>query len=166
MGSDFAPAAMAPTRWIADEMLGRLARYLRFVGVDVAYARGLSDDELLAQSVRERRRLVTRDVRLAARSPDAVLLRGIDIAEQWQELRDAWPELPQTVVFERCTLCNGELAPVGPGADRAPPGASYEVPSDRPIFRCTHCDHRFWAGSHTDRMQQRLASWRRAEDRA
>jgi len=29
-------------------MVGRLARYLRFVGCDTVYARGMSDDEICA----------------------------------------------------------------------------------------------------------------------
>ncbi|MFI5413305.1 MAG: Mut7-C RNAse domain-containing protein, partial [Candidatus Lutacidiplasmatales archaeon] len=98
---------MAELTWLADEMVGRLARYLRFVGCDTYYARGLSDDEILQQAKNEHRVIVTRDRRLSARAERALLLESPHLADQWRAVRSAFPELPLTVEFVRCTECNG-----------------------------------------------------------
>src|SRR5207245_5307383 len=52
-------------RFVADVMLGRLARWLRALGYDTAYVRDASDRQLLGLALREDRRLLTRDVALA-----------------------------------------------------------------------------------------------------
>jgi uncharacterized protein len=150
-----------PSRWLADEMLGRLARYLRFVGLDTEYARGLSDADLVARLRTDGRFLLTRDRRLSAQVPESLLLLSPLVEEQWKALRHAFPELPTEVRFVRCSLCNGllELAVL-------PPGGSAEegVPTDRvreglPLFRCTQCGHRYWEGSHTADIRRRIARW-------
>jgi len=151
---------VAPPRWLVDEMLGRLARYLRFVGCDAAYERGVSDDELLAQAQREDRLLLTRDRALAARSPRALLLRSSEVGTQWAEVRAAFPDLPTTPTFERCSLCNGTLrpAPAGrPAVDaRGRPWSG--APPER-LFACLDCGHLFWDGSHTERIRRQLQVW-------
>ncbi len=142
-------------------MLGRLARYLRFVGLDTEYARGLDDDEILRRSRAEGRRIVTRDRGLAARSPEAVLLRSGAIAQQWNELRAAYPRLPTEVRFVRCSACNGLLSPYLRGTD---PARETGLPRARegwelPLFACRACGQLYWEGSHTRRIRATLARW-------
>lgn len=50
-------------RFAADRMLGKLAKWLRFLGYDTTYSNDLSEDEYLAQ-VNEGRILLTRNTRL------------------------------------------------------------------------------------------------------
>jgi uncharacterized protein len=142
-------------------MVGRLARYLRFVGCDTAYLRGLSDDEILRQARSEDRVLLTRDRALARRAPRAVLLESPFVEAQWREVRLAYPDLPTEVRFDRCTECNGRLSPYVRGtdasADRGLPASIGDGP--RPLFRCTECGHLYWEGSHTDQIRSRLAGW-------
>lgn len=142
-------------------MLGRLARYLRVVGCDVAYVPGLADEEIERRCAAEGRRLLTRDVRLAGRRPDAILLRRTDLAGQWAELGRLLVSLPQAPAFSRCTLCNGVLTVVtrssaveaGPPARGAPASLRY---------RCCDCGHLYSEGSHTANMRARLATWGKA----
>ena len=152
---------MAGSRWLADEMVGRLARYLRFVGLDTVYARGLRDEEIVRRAAEEGRTLVTRDRALAQRTPGAILLHSPRLAEQWKELRSLRPDVPATVRFVRCTECNGALAsvPVEPGATW-PAG----IPSDLlarglALYRCEACGHLYWEGTHTAEIRRRIASW-------
>ncbi len=148
-------------RWLADEMVGRLARYLRFVGGDVVYVRGLSDEQILARAAEEDRVLLTRDRALAQRSSRALLLTSPRLEDQWKAVRAAWPDLPTDVRFERCTECNGPLAPYTRGTD---PRREAGVPPVRPgveleLRACSECGHLYWEGSHTARIRAQLAAW-------
>jgi len=142
-------------------MLGRLARYLRFVGCDTVYVQGASDDELLERARREERVLLTRDRQLSARYAPSLLLTSPVLAEQWLAVRRAWPAVPATPSFVRCTLCNGLLAEQEAGGARAedhrlPPAVRS---GDVALYACQECGHRYWDGSHTAKIREQLAAW-------
>ena len=152
---------MALPRWVADEMLGRLARYLRFVGCDTVYGRDLSDNELIALAQREGRVLLTRDRPLSLRTGLAFLIETPILEEQWRAVRAAWPEVPTTPSFSRCTLCNGVLvtrarAPGEVGDPRLPPAVRS---GEAPLYACENCGHLYWDGSHTAKVRERLSAW-------
>ncbi|MEK6667144.1 MAG: Mut7-C RNAse domain-containing protein, partial [candidate division NC10 bacterium] len=54
-----------PHRFVADMMLGKLARWLRAMGYDTVYFRVAEDRHLLQLAHAEARTLLTRDTRLA-----------------------------------------------------------------------------------------------------
>ncbi|MGB6500542.1 MAG: DUF5615 family PIN-like protein [Thermoplasmata archaeon] len=152
---------MSSPRWIADEMLGRLARYLRFVGCDTLYLRGVSDDAILSRARLEDRIVLTRDRDLARRAPRSLLLASPYIREQWIAVRRAWPDVPSEVRFDRCSLCNGALAPYRSGTE---PEREQDLPQGRvdaglAVWKCADCGHLYWEGSHTEYLRQRIAQW-------
>ena len=111
MTAEPGPAGPDGPRWLADAMLGRLARYLRFLGHDTAYVRGLDDRRIRVLSVEEHRTLLTRDRILARQATGAFLIRGVEIRGQLRELFGAFPHLPRRVTFDRCPECNQRLRP-------------------------------------------------------
>lgn len=138
-------------RWLVDEMLGRLARYLRVLGCDAEYVRGLTDEAIVGKARLEDRTLVTRDAALARRTERVVLLVSTDVRGQLREVWRVRPALSRTARFDRCTLCNGPLRPIAPGADVGG-GVPLHVRSATPparVYRCVDCDHPYWEGSHT-----------------
>ena len=152
---------VVPSGWWADEMLGRLARYLRIVGLDTAYVPGLDDEELLRRSRGERRVLITRDRALARRAEGSILLTQMQLEGQWREMRARFPRLPCEPRFERCTVCNGRLAPLT-DPERASLGEEVPRPvrvSTVTLFRCGTCGHIYWEGSHTASVRRRLLAW-------
>ena len=48
-------------KFIADEMLGKLAKWLRFLGYDTLYAEKISDAEIMLIAENEDRIILTRD---------------------------------------------------------------------------------------------------------
>jgi len=146
-------------------MLGRLARYLRFVGCDTAYARGSSDDELLDWAKREDRVLLTRDRDLSQRSRSGFLIASPVLGEQWRAVRAKWPEVPTAISFARCTLCNGVLSPAATAAvPRTDPGLPPAVRDGvSPLYVCGACGHRYWEGSHTATVRRQIEAWERGE---
>lgn len=144
-------------RLLLDVMLGKLAVYLRFCGYDTVYAldRGIEDDDRLATlAEREGRRLLTRDVELAASVEGAVLLTAHEPDAQVAELREGGFALEIDDAPSRCGRCNGELDPVPSEAetpDYAPDSASTDC------WRCRSCGQIFWKGSHYDRIDETLS---------
>lgn len=141
-------------RWATDEMLGRLTRYLRFVGHDTLYLRGVPDAEIARLAPKEGRRLVTRDRALARVVPDALLLLSPYLADQFQSVVRAAPSASFEIAFVRCTLCNGLLNP-----ELETAGGEVPHSPDRPTWRCSECGHRFWEGSHTASVRARINGW-------
>ena len=152
---------METPRFLADAMLGRLARYLRFVGVDTEYVRDLPDAAIAARARAEGRVVLTRDRALAQRAPGALWIRSPSVAEQWREVRAAWPGVGDRVSFDRCALCNGPLRPYRLGSA---PDRETDLPRDRAagglaVWECGDCGHLYWEGSHTANIRRRLAAW-------
>ena len=54
-------------RFIADAMLGKLAKWLRILGLDVAYEKAIEDQALISRARLEKREILTRDRRLVQR---------------------------------------------------------------------------------------------------
>ncbi len=148
---------MAETRWLLDGMLGRLARYLRFMGHDVEYDRTAADDDLLRRSRADGRVLVTRDRLLAARAPGSVLLSSPYLPDQLRALRAVHPEVEGPVRFDRCSRCNAPLLARPPEGGAPSPPHPMPAPAGREVFVCPNCGQLYWEGSHTDRIRRRLA---------
>jgi uncharacterized protein with PIN domain len=146
-------------RFLCDEMLGRLARYLRAAGYDTSLASsGEPDAVLLARAHAEHRRFLTRDTLIAehkAARGVAVLLPPGDLdtlaAALSADLGVDWLRRP----FTRCLVDNAVLASAHPAAD-LPPDVHHGD-----ARRCPTCGRVYWAGSHHRRMLARLDGWRR-----
>lgn len=148
-------ATPADTALLLDAMLGKLATYLRMCGYDAAYAldRGVEDDEQLRTIAdREDRVLLTRDVELASRAREALLLESRDVRGQLAALSAEGYHLSLDVPT-RCSGCNGRL-------ERLPEtGSTPEFapdPADRPVWYCADCDQCFWRGDHWEDVARRL----------
>ncbi len=142
-------------RLLLDAMCGGLRSYLRLCGHDTAYVldrlEDPDDDAIAALAREEDRRLVTRDVALAGRAEDALLVESSNVEAQLQELRVAGVELtPAEPTY--CGRCNGRL-------ERLEVGPAEYVPDDaEPVWVCRACGQQFWKGSHWDRMRETLAA--------
>ncbi|OPY27706.1 MAG: hypothetical protein A4E31_01088 [Methanomassiliicoccales archaeon PtaU1.Bin030] len=141
-------------RFLADEMLGSLARWLRMMGYDTAYARDVTDAEVLRRARAEGRTVLTRDHQLAKRAGEQGLLVESD------DLEDQLIQVSTTLglsfeeSYTRCTICNGELrnATLEEGA-RAPPRVRE---SQERLYVCQECGQLYWRGSHWSRIVERL----------
>lgn len=148
----------SPPRFLADAMLGRLARWLRTLGLDTAYDPAVHDPELVALAAAEGRVLLTRDRLLIEQlRPERALLIIHDAPlDQLRQVVDACGVRPPDALFSRCPVCNGVLRPAT--ADETAtlvPEASRGLPG--PVRRCPDCGRVYWEGSHTRRMRQALA---------
>ena len=136
-------------RFIADMMLGRLARWLRLYGYDTLY--GIEDDdEILRVALTENRVLLTRDSGLAKRAEkfgvESILLNSNSLEGQVEELRRFGLEFRELFpASARCPKCNGPIKPVSKEEvrDRVP-RAVYERYDE--FYVCENCGQIYWPG--------------------
>ncbi|HWP63517.1 MAG TPA: Mut7-C RNAse domain-containing protein [Candidatus Binatia bacterium] len=151
-------AAEPGPRFVLDGHLGRLARYLRILGVDAAYDAKAADVDLAERAVTEGRVLLTRDVGLLKRGrvSRGYWLRAEQPEEQLAEVVRRFGLLAVARPFGRCLRCNAELETVDREevVDRLPPRTRREFAEFR---RCPACSRIYWKGSHYDRMRRLLA---------
>lgn len=140
------------TPLLCDEMLGRLARWLRLLGLDVAYLKGVHDDVLAEAAKREGRVLVTRDEALAARVPGSILVRSLDAGAQLREVLARLGPVDPALRMSRCSLCNSPLAALPrEAAEGKVPDAVWA--SQREYWRCPTCDRIYWRGTHAEAIE-------------
>ena len=144
-------------RFFADEMLGRLAKWLRLVGYDTKYARSISDSELMELAESETRIILTRDTLLIRRK----LCRSY-IFIHYDHWRDQLREVVVAAGLDCesaltiCAVCNEALAPSGRDSVKmlVPP---YVYGSRQSFARCPGCLRVYWAATHTEKILDELA---------
>lgn len=141
-------------RFLADNMLGKLARWLRMMGYDTLYARSGSDAELALTASREGRILLTRDKGLAARKDTRALYVESDSLDE--QLAQVVSLLGLSLRQElRCTECNGPLEAV---SHMEVAGRIRESVAERhsEFYMCIACKKIYWKGSHWTSIEERI----------
>ena len=152
-------------RFLCDEMLGRLRRYLRAAGYDTQFARnGASDAELLRQCQNEGRHFLTQDTLVrehkAARGI-ALILPHVPLDELAALLDTRFHLDWLSHAFTRCLVDNTLLVAADDAAlARAPQDARRQ---DEPLCHCPACGRVYWRGSHYKRMRAKLCAWQAAK---
>jgi len=145
-------------KFLCDEMLAGLARWLRAAGYDADMgAAGMADRQLVRRAQTQGRTLLTRDrdlllIKDAARC--TMLLQSESLDDWAHELQQVhgidWLKRP----FSRCLLCNVELVDADDDALARMPEDTRTRPG--PFKSCPQCGRGYWPGSHVKRMMARL----------
>ena len=155
------PQQLTSARFVLDVHLGTLARRLRLVGVDAAYANDAGDDALIEQANAGRRVLLTQDRGLLRRRALwlGAYVRGARPDDQFQDVLDRFK--PPLALWTRCPTCNGLLAPVAKTTV-----TPVLLPGTRRTYhsfsRCRSCGQVYWHGAHGKRLDQIIDSAIRA----
>jgi len=152
-------------RFLCDEMVASLGRWLRAAGYDTGVmAHRAHDRAVVERALAENRHILTRDrkiLEIKGAAARTLLLRG-NATPRWAgEVSAAfaidWLRAP----FTRCLVCNRELAPL---PDELRPRLPPRLPDETgPLTWCPACDKIYWPGSHVRRMTARLEAWQRGE---
>jgi uncharacterized protein with PIN domain/sulfur carrier protein ThiS len=153
------PAPLRKPKFILDSNLGRLARYLRLLGLDCLYRNDYRDAEVARIASEQQRTVLTRDRTLLQRRiiTHGYFVRAQQPRAQVREVLTRFDLYRQVAPFSRCTRCNGELQDVDKQAisERLEPKTRRYYDD----FRiCSECGQVFWQGSHHARMQQLVAA--------
>ncbi|WP_205500832.1 Mut7-C RNAse domain-containing protein [Rufibacter psychrotolerans] len=151
--------ASRPIRFVLDVHLGKLARYLRLLGVDSLYETHYDDKTLADLAAREQRVVLTRNVGLLKLKQvvTGYWLRSQHLEEQLQEVMMRFGLREQVNPFTRCMACNGPIGLVAKETvlDQLPPKTKQYFEE---FYQCAHCQRVYWKGSHFDKMQLFLQS--------
>jgi hypothetical protein len=140
------------TKFVADHMLGTLAKWLRILGYDTLYPKEFGDEKFLDIARRDERVLLTMDKEIAkrkiSRGVKIVTVREVDVRGQLREVFSALAMAPDPAkILSRCSVCNSEIAEVAKelACGNVPDGV-YEQ-QDR-FWKCPGCGRFYWEGTH------------------
>ena len=145
-------------KFIADRMLGKLAKQLRMLGYDTVYYRGEDAYSLIRSAREEGRIILTRCPKLTPKRPEDRIIR-IREDKPSSQLREL---LQKEVIhsregtpFSRCLVCNMHLheIPRDEAEGEVPDFIFYQ---QKEFFRCPQCSRIYWQGSHHDHMKRKI----------
>lgn len=140
-------------RFILDNHLGKLATYLRILGIDTLYQNDFQDDEIVSIITSDERILLTRDRRLLMRREVnfGYCVRQDNPKKQLIEVVGKFNLDLLISPLKRCLNCNHKLIPIDKSSviHRLEPLTKlyYEE-----FHKCPECDQVYWKGSHYKNM--------------
>ena len=147
-------------KFLADGMLGKLARWLRMLGQDVIYSVQFDDAQLLELAKKEQRVLLTRDFELykraIARGIDAYYVEGKSESDRLAEIAKRYG-VPLVIDMEKshCPVCNSML--------KAMPKEQLSGELEKNTFtyydkfwKCPNCGQVYWQGAHWKQITNTL----------
>ena len=143
-------------KFIADVMLGRLAKRLRLLGFDVLFDRAFIDNEIIRLSLEQHRIILTRDTGLAERplAANHLFIQSDHVKDQLKQVFAAFQITEEPAPLTRCSLCNEPLIPLDKqeARDLVP---QYVYERNDSFLRCGKCGRVYWKGTHVRRMKLR-----------
>lgn len=139
-------------KFIADIMVGKLAKYLRMAGYDVLYENTATDDEIMKIALKTGRTVLTRDSLMIARKEFVkgmikyLLIRDDKLKKQLEQVQSEFNfSLKPNLI--RCVECNYRLAEVKKEdvKNKVPP---YVYKTQQNFIYCKRCDKYYWRGTH------------------
>jgi uncharacterized protein with PIN domain len=149
------------TRFIIDNNVGRLAKWLRMMGYDAILFNEVDDGRMVKYALSQDRIIITRDSEFMKRRAvttgrvKAILVAGDDPEAQMQKVMRALQLDSEYKPFSRCIECNTELLPRDRQqvAESVPPRV-YDIQEQ--YMECPSCRRLFWRGTHWQAMNRKL----------
>jgi uncharacterized protein len=145
-------------KFVADCMLGRLAKWLKILGFDVLFFSKAEDKELVELSRREGRVLLTRDSGLIEKTKkreNRLFVRSDDWEDQVVQVLDEYGLWDEVWPNSRCIACNRALKPLAKARARNLV-TPYVLEHAESFALCPGCGGVFWQGSHFGDMERKI----------
>ncbi|PPD57495.1 Mut7-C RNAse domain-containing protein [Dehalogenimonas etheniformans] len=152
-------------RFIVDQNVGKLARWLRLLGYDAVFFTGEDDTRMVKQALAENRILLTRDTAIQRRrvvtsgSLKVMTFETEDAEVQMGQLLAQFQLVGLSHPFPRCLEDNSLLRPIDKLAiEKRVPRYTFE--SQEEFMECPMCGRVYWRGTHWQALKRRLAGFR------
>ncbi|MBC7129009.1 MAG: Mut7-C RNAse domain-containing protein [Thermoplasmatales archaeon] len=143
-------------KFLCDEMLGRLAKWLRVMGYDVLYLKNVEDEKIVENAIKEDRILLTRDKKLAKKFKNSLYIEEKDLDGQIRKVVEAFEITKNEENFlSRCIICNVEIEEIEKEKVKG------KVPENvfenfEEFWICKKCGRIYWAGTHWKNMKEKM----------
>jgi len=143
-------------KFLVDHMLGKLAKYLRMLGVDTVYFTQTDVSTLIEKAYQEKRIILSRNTKLKHIDgfPDFVFINDDQPDKQLSEVLKYFKiYISHDQLFTRCLTCNQKLI-VGNHEDvkgKVPP---YILGIHKEFSLCPQCKKVYWEGTHLKKMKE------------
>jgi uncharacterized protein with PIN domain len=141
--------------FLVDRTAGRLARWLRILGLDTEYMATCDTSAIARRARQEGRTAVTRNRALSDRlGAECILLESEHLEDQ---IRQVVGEVgfENLAPFSRCNACNERLRPVPRESVRGRVPA-YVYDNHQEFSVCPVCGRYYWQGTHWLLMNQKI----------
>ncbi len=145
-------------KFLADRMLGKLAKELRMLGYDTLYYRGENTYPLIKWAREEDRMILTRNTKLLPRRPEDRILRIMEdnpLLQLKELIKKGLVSLKEENFFVRCLLCNHLLDEM-PREEAEGNVPDFIFHQQKEYSRCPQCLKIYWKGSHRDHMKRKV----------
>jgi len=148
-------------KFIVDNNVGKLAKWLRMMGYDTIFFDGSNDSHMVAKALAEGRVILTRDTEIMKRrlvtsgQLKAILINSNEPEPQMQQVINTLNLDCQFRPFTLCLECNQPLAEKNKDQvkDRVPP---HVFRTQSQYMECPACHRIYWRGTHWQAMTKKL----------
>ena len=152
-------------KFIVDNNVGKLAKWLRMMGYDTLFFSGRNDSHMIAMARDEDRVILTKDTQIMRRRVvtngqiKAILIQSDDPELQMHQVMDTLNLAPQFRPFTICLECNQPLQKRDKNQvkDLVPP---YVFQTQSQYMECSACHRIYWRGTHWQAMTEKLKRFR------
>ena len=155
---------MNSLKFIVDNNVGKLAKWLRMMGYDTLFFNGTNDSHMIATALAEGRVILTKDTQIMKRRVvtsgqlKAILIKGDEPDQQMHQVIDTLNLDCQFRPFAICLECNHPLLERSKQEvkDLVPP---YVFQNQSQYMECPACHRIYWRGTHWQAMTQKLGKF-------
>ena len=148
-------------KFIVDNNVGKLAKWLRIMGYDALFFTGEDDGRMVKVALAQNRVILTKDTQIMRRRLitsgrlKAILIEGDDPKAQLQQIAEVLNLDYQFKPFSVCLECNESLVEKDKDEvrDLVPP---YVFKTQNLYMECPSCHRIYWRGTHWQAMSREL----------
>ena len=151
-------------RFICDDNLGKLTKWLRTLGYDTLFFDPIEDGELVARALKDDRVVLSRDTQLFRfkfkLGENLLRIESDRPLAQLKQVVDHFKLKPnREMMFSRCSVCNEPLEPIEKEKikDRLYP---FIRETQDHFVHCPKCDRIYWSATHVERMINTLREFK------
>jgi hypothetical protein len=143
-------------KFLVDHMLGKLAKYLRMLGIDTVYYTQTDLSTLIEKAYQEKRIILSRNTKLKhiGGFSDFFFINDYQPDKQLSEvLKHFKIHISHAQLFTRCLRCNQKLIVVN-NEDVKGKVPHYILGIHKEFSLCPQCKKVYWEGTHLKKMKE------------